>query len=50
MHVYIAGPYTHGHMAQNVRAAILAADPAFYNAPPIPAQTSSDVSTSLLEV
>jgi two-component system chemotaxis sensor kinase CheA len=34
----------------DVRAAILAADPAFYNTPPIPAQTSSDVSTSLLEV
>ena len=35
----------------DVRAAILAADPAFYNAPAIPAQaTSSDVSTSLLEV
>ncbi len=35
----------------DVRAAILAADPAFYNTPAIPAQsTSSDVSTSLLEV
>jgi two-component system chemotaxis sensor kinase CheA len=35
----------------DVRAAILAADPAFYNAPAIPAQsTSSGVSPSLLEV
>jgi two-component system, chemotaxis family, sensor kinase CheA len=35
----------------DVRAAILAADPAFYNTPAIPTQsTSSDVSTSLLEV
>jgi len=35
----------------DVRAAILAADPAFYNAPAIPAQTtSSDAATSLLEV
>jgi two-component system chemotaxis sensor kinase CheA len=35
----------------DVRAAILAADPAFYNSSPIPAQTtSSDVATSLLEV
>jgi two-component system chemotaxis sensor kinase CheA len=35
----------------DVRAAILAADPAFYNAPAIPAQTTaSDVSHSLLEV
>jgi two-component system chemotaxis sensor kinase CheA len=35
----------------DVRAAILAADPAFYNAPPIPARTtSSDAATSLLEV
>ena len=34
----------------DVRAAILAADPAFYNSPSSPAQTSSDVSTALLEV
>jgi two-component system chemotaxis sensor kinase CheA len=35
----------------DVRAAILAADPAFYNSPVLPAQsTSSDVSASLLEV
>jgi len=35
----------------DVRAAILAADPAFYNSPAIPTQTtSSNVSTSLLEV
>jgi two-component system chemotaxis sensor kinase CheA len=35
----------------DVRAAILAADPAFYNAPAIPTQsTSSGVSPSLLEV
>jgi len=35
----------------DVRAAILAADPAFYNTPVIPAQsTSSDAATSLLEV
>ncbi|HEV7187972.1 MAG TPA: chemotaxis protein CheA [Blastococcus sp.] len=34
----------------DVRAAILAADPAFYNSPAIPAQTSSDAATSLLEV
>jgi two-component system chemotaxis sensor kinase CheA len=33
----------------DVRAAILAADPAFYTAPPIPAATSADVSPSLLE-
>jgi two-component system chemotaxis sensor kinase CheA len=34
----------------DVRAAILAADPAFYTTPAIPTQTSSDVSPSYLEV
>jgi two-component system, chemotaxis family, sensor kinase CheA len=34
----------------DVRAAILAADPAFYNAPAIPAQATSAATTSLLEV